>query len=370
MSYVPSYLKLQASGELSRRIEQLYSLLAACTICPHDCGNNRLNNELARCYSGLLPIVSSATVHFGEEPALVGTRGVGNIFFGNCNLRCVYCQNYLISQNHIEERKNEITLERLAETMLDLQHKGVHSIGFVSPTHFVPQIVAAVDIAARSGLHLPLIYNTNSYDSVEVLRLLEGVIDIYLPDLKYADEEAGYQYSKIRRYPAVARAAIREMHRQVGNTLVYGDDGLVKRGLIIRHLVLPNDLAGSREALRWIRDEIGPHTTLSVMAQYFPTHKALTMPLVDRRIRESEYHRVLAELDKLEMDQGWIQDYEASEYYRPEFEDRDRPFKGDIDNEDGPDARGAGGAVQVNASPAGSQTFQSERHPNEHQRND
>jgi len=331
----PSYLALLESGELPVRVSKLNALLASCTVCPHDCGNNRLKNEIARCYSGLLPIVSSATVHFGEEPALVGTKGVGNIFFGNCNLRCVYCQNFLISQNHLEERKNEVSLERLAEMMLELQEKGVHSIGFVSPSHFVPQIISAVAIAARAGLRLPLIYNTNAFDSVEVLRLLDGIIDIYLPDLKYADEQMGYEYSKIRDYPGVAHAAIKEMHRQVGSDLVYDDAGLVQRGLIIRHLVLPNDLAGSRESLRWIRDELGPHTTLSIMAQYFPTHRALTMPLVDRKIRESEYLRVLSELDKLGMDHGWIQDYEASEYYRPEFEDRDRPFKGEIDNETG-----------------------------------
>ena len=332
MSLTPSYLELLATGELSRRVERLTALLVSCTVCPHDCGNNRLKNEIARCYSGLLPIVSSATVHFGEEPALVGTRGVGNIFFGNCNLRCVYCQNYLISQNHLEERKNEVSLDRLAAMMLELQEKGVHSIGFVSPSHFVPQIIAAVEIAARSGLHLPLIYNTNAFDSVEVLRLLDGIVDIYLPDLKYADDMMGYEYSRIKDYPSVAHAAIKEMHRQVGGHLVYDDDGLVRRGLIIRHLVLPNDLAGSRESLRWIREELGPHTTLSIMAQYFPTHKALTMPLVDRKIRESEYLRVVAELEKFDMDHGWIQDFEASEYYRPEFEDRDRPFKGEIDN--------------------------------------
>ncbi len=334
---LPSYIRLLKSGELSLRVEKLNALLESCTVCPHDCGNNRLKNEVARCYSGLLPVVSSYTVHFGEEPALVGTSGVGNIFFGNCNLRCVYCQNYLISQNHIVERKNEVSLDRLAGMMLELQEKGVHSIGFVSPSHFVPQIVSAVEIAARAGLHLPLIYNTNAYDSVQVLRLLDGVFDIYLPDVKYADDQAGHDYSKIRNYTSIARAALVEMHRQVGTDLQFDEDGLVQRGLIIRHLVLPNDLAGSRETLRWIRDTLGAHTTLSVMAQYFPTHKALTTPLLDRKIRESEYLRVLTELEKLGMDHGWIQDFEASEYYRPEFEDRDRPFKGGIDNDEEPE---------------------------------
>jgi putative pyruvate formate lyase activating enzyme len=306
-------------------------MLSSCTVCPHDCGNNRLQGEIARCYSGLLPIVSAYTPHFGEEPALVGTGGVGNIFFGNCNLRCVYCQNSLISQNHREERKNEVSIERLAAMMLELQEKGCHEIGLVSPTHFVPQIVAALCIAAEGGLALPLIYNTNAYDSVEVLRLLDGIIDIYLPDLKYADDDMGYAYSKVGEYARHARAAVVEMHRQVGSE-VRMEDGLIRRGLIIRHLVLPNDIAGSAESLRWIRDTLGERTTLSVMAQYFPTHKALTTPLLDRKIRQGEYEKVLSLLDRLGMDNGWAQEFEASEYYRPEFEDRSRPFKGDADN--------------------------------------
>ncbi len=307
-------------------------MLSSCTICPHNCGNDRQKNELARCYSGLLPIVSAATPHFGEEPALVGAHGVGNIFFGNCNLRCIYCQNYLISQNHREERKNEVSFERLAGMMLELQSQGCESIGFVSPTHFVPQIIRSLEIAASDGLRLPLIYNTNAYDSVEVLKLLDGIIDIYLPDLKYSDEEMGYRYSKVRDYPRFAREAIKEMHRQVGSELVV-EEGLVKRGLIIRHLVLPNDIAGSKDSLRWIQRELGDQTTLSIMSQYFPAHKALTTPLLDRKIREGEYERVLGMLDALDLNNGWAQDYAASEYYRPEFEDRERPFKGGAENE-------------------------------------
>jgi len=333
MSYVPSYISLHKSGELRSRVEALEKMLERCSICPHDCGNNRVKDELARCYSGYLPIVSAYTAHYGEEPALVGANGVGNIFFGNCNLRCVYCQNYLISQNAKEERKNQVSFERLAEMMLELQAKGCHEIGFVSPTHFVPQIIRSLEIAVGRGLSLPLIYNTNAYDSVEVLRLLDGIIDIYLPDLKYSDEEMGNQYSKIKEYPRHARAAIQEMHRQVGSTLFLGDDGLVKRGLIIRHLVLPNDIAGSRDALKWVESELGPRTTLSVMSQYFPTHRAATTPLLDRKIRQGEYERVLAMLDALAMEHGWAQEFEASEYYRPEFEDRERPFKGQAEND-------------------------------------
>src|ERR1700704_916987 len=223
-----SYLRLLRSGELRRRVEALEALLERCTVCPRDCLNNRLQDEIAACYSGRLPIVSSYTPHFGEEPALVGTHGAGNIFFGNCNLRCVYCQNYQISQTHKEQIKNEVTHERLAEMMLELQARGCHNINFVSPTHFAPQMARAILLAAEQGLRLPIVYNTNAYDSVEVLQLLDGVVDIYLSDLKYAEDDAGYLYSKVRGYRECSRAAIAEMYRQMGDKLIYDQDGLLQ----------------------------------------------------------------------------------------------------------------------------------------------
>src|SRR5207253_11294252 len=219
---------------LERRVLLLEKLLERCRVCPRDCLNNRLNDEIAACYSGRLPIVSSYTAHFGEEPALVGTLGAGNIFFGNCNLRCVYCQNYQISQTHREQRKNQITHERLADMMLELQSRGCHNINFVSPTHFAPQMARAILIAAAKGLRLPIVYNTNAYDSVEVLQLLDRIVDVYLPDLTYAYNAAGYLYSKVRSYKDCARAAISVMYSHMGDELVFGDDGLLKRGLVIR----------------------------------------------------------------------------------------------------------------------------------------
>jgi putative pyruvate formate lyase activating enzyme len=254
----PGYLRLLAENKFEERVEKLEAMLGSCTVCPKDCGNDRLRDEIAACYSGRLPIVSSYTAHFGEEPVLSGTGGAGNIFFGNCNLRCVYCQNYQISQAWKEQRKNEITHERLAEMMLELQARGCHNIGFVSPTHFAPQMARAILIAARQGLKLPIIYNTNAYDSVEVLKLLDGIVDIYLPDLKYADSAAGFQFSKVRDYATHARNAIEEMHRQMGDELVFGEDGLLKRGLLIRLLVLPNDIAEIEQNLRWIRAQPSP----------------------------------------------------------------------------------------------------------------
>src|SRR6267154_1699099 len=252
----PSYLRLLDQGELPGRIEALEALLERCTVCPRDCLNNRLKDEIAACYSGRLPIVSSYTAHFGEEPALVGKHGAGNIFFGNCNLRCVYCQNYQISQTHKEQLKNEITHERLAEMMLELQARGCHNINFVSPTHFAPQMARSILLAAEQGLRLPIVYNTNSYDSVEVLKLLDGIVDVYLPDLKYSEDDAGREYSKVSEYVRHSRAALAEMHRQMGDSLQYDETGLLKRGLIIRLLVLPNDIAGIGESLQWIRREL------------------------------------------------------------------------------------------------------------------
>lgn len=327
----PKYLKLLAENRLAERVEALEALLASCTVCPKDCGNDRLAGEIAACYSGRLPIVSSYTAHFGEEPCLSGKHGAGNIFFGNCNLRCVYCQNYQISQTWKEQKKNEVTHERLAEMMLELQVRGCHNIGLVSPTHFAPQMARAILIAAENGLRLPIVYNTNAYDSVEVLRLLEGIVDVYLPDLKYADAEAGFQYSKIRDYPLYARAAIKEMHRQMGSELVFDDNGLLKRGLLIRLLVLPNDIAGLEENLRWIRDDLGPRTAISLMAQYYATNKAATDPryiLLSRRISEVEWFEAVSLLETLGIEEGFMQEYEsASFYYRPNFEDKNEPFK-------------------------------------------
>lgn len=344
----PKYLKLLAANKLKARVEKLDALLASCTVCPKDCGNDRLNDEIAACYSGRLPIVSSYTAHFGEEPVLSGTHGAGNIFFGNCNLRCVYCQNYQISQSaeartlvraskavtalsSVQASTKQVTHERLAEMMLELQDRGCHNIGFVSPTHFAPQMARAILIAAEHGLRLPIVYNTNAYDSVEVLKLLDGIVDIYLPDLKYADSDAGFQYSKVRDYAVHARAAIKEMHRQMSSELVFGDDGLLKRGLLIRLLVLPNDIAGLEENLRWIRDELGPQTAVSLMAQYYAANKAATDDryiLLSRRISEREWFEAVSLLEDLGMEEGFMQEYEsASYYYRPDFTDADEPFK-------------------------------------------
>lgn len=326
----PSYTELLRTGELASRVERLMDMLRVCRICPRDCDVNRLNNEVAACYSGLQPIVSTYTPHFGEEPALVGTRGAGNVFLGLCNLRCVYCQNYQISQRFKEQRQNEVSFERLAEIFIELQEQGCHNINWVSPTHFAPQLAKSLLIAARSGLRLPIVYNTNAYDSVDVLKLLDGIVSVYLPDLKYSDDVAGREYSKVTEYVRHSRAAIREMYRQMGDALEYDERGLLRRGLIIRLLVLPNDIAGIFESLRWIREELSPNVAVSLMAQYFPTNKVALerYPLISRKIRWSEWLTAIEQMESLGMDEGWQQDFDsASEYYRPDFGNAKVPFE-------------------------------------------
>ncbi len=327
MKFKPSYLTLLESGEFENRIKQADEILKSCVSCPRNCLVDRTNGELGVCQSGDLPVVSSYTPHFGEEPVLVGANGVGNIFFGNCNLRCVFCQNYVISQNYKIEKKNEVSIERLAEIMIELQNKNCSSIGLVSPTHFSATIIKSIKIAAENGLHLPIIYNTNGYDSVEMLKLYDGIIDIYLPDFKWGMNEEGREFSKVKDYFDQAKLALLEMHRQVGSRLIYDND-IVVRGLIIRHLVMPNGLAESENIFKFISREIDPKIHVSLMAQYYPTNKAQTNILLDRKISFSEYARATSLLEKYGLLNGWVQEMEANENYRPHFEEnRVNPFK-------------------------------------------
>jgi putative pyruvate formate lyase activating enzyme len=329
--YEPGYVSLLRSGELEDRVEKLYSMLASCTVCPRDCGNDRLKNVLASCASGLNPVVSSHTAHFGEEPVLSGARGAGNIFLGNCNLRCVYCQNWQISQSYSEQRHNEVTVERLAEMMLELEGRGCHNIGFVSPTHFAPQMARAILLAARAGLRLPIVYNTNAYDAVPVLKLLEGVVDVYLPDFKYADNAAGWLFSKVPDYADRSREALVEMYRQKGSTLSFGEDGLLKSGLLVRMLVLPNNAAGIAESLAWIAETLSPRVAISLMAQYYPIHRAADnqkYAALNRSITAGEWEEALAAMAACGMENGFQQELDtANRYYRPDFTDRETPFQ-------------------------------------------
>jgi len=326
MKFIPSYKKLLESGELKRRAEIAYNDLFSCTCCPIDCKVNRIEGEFGICVSGHLPIVSSYTPHFGEEPVLSGTKGAGNIFFGNCNLKCVYCQNHEISQNYKSERLHQVSHERLAEIMLELQNRNCHNIGLVSPTHFSSTILKSIYLAAEQGLNLPIIYNTNGYDSVEMLKLYDEVIDIYLPDIKYANDEYAKKYSHVDNYFEHTKKAVKEMFNQVGDKLVY-QNGVVVRGLIIRHLVLPNDLSETEKVFRFIAEELSPDVYISLMSQYYPTHKAHKDILINRTLRYSEYQRALELLDKYGLHNGWIQEMESPSNYLPSFnKDRVNPF--------------------------------------------
>lgn len=322
----PSYLALYRSGELEHRAQALEARLASCDICPRECRVNRLENERGFCSSGYLPVVSNACDHHGEEPAISGTKGTGAVFFGNCNLRCLYCQNYQISQDRTHQQGKEMPFHALAERIIYLQNTlGCHNISFISPSHFIPQLVRAVLEAVPLSLRVPLVYNTNGYDSLDSLKELEGIIDIYLPDIKYASDKWARKFSQAPKYVALAHTAIKEMHRQVGD-LVVDEAGLAQRGLIVRHLILPNDLAGSRDSLSWLAHEISPTVTVSIMAQYYPTHRAPRAPLLSRRIAAKEYQAVLDLLDELGLENGWVQELDAAENYQPDFEREGHPF--------------------------------------------
>ncbi len=323
----PAYLSLYKTGELKKRAQRLNARLACCDICPRKCGVNRLKGETKFCHCGVLPIVASYCDHHGEEPALSGTMGSGTIFFGNCNLRCIYCQNHQISQNHEYQKKNEVSTERLAEMMLHLQDRfGCHNINLVSPSHFVPQIIEALLEAVPMGLNIPLLYNTNGYDSLETLEELDGVIDIYLPDLKYSDNRIAKALSQATEYVKHSRDAIGEMWRQAGE-LRTDKAGIAISGVIVRHLILPGGLAGSRDSLTWLAREVSPRITISAMSQYHPQHKAYNHPKLSKTITDAEYDEVLEIMNILGFEYGWFQGKGADKVYLPDFEREGHPFE-------------------------------------------
>ena len=283
------YINLYKTGKLRERIEKAQNLLKQCRICPRRCKVNRFENKLGVCKVGRLPKVSSYNPHFGEELPLVGMHGSGTIFVTSCNLGCVFCQNYEIS--HLGEGF-EVSSERFAQMMIELQNMGCHNINFVTPTHVVPQILEALLIAVREGLKIPLVYNTGGYDLVETLQLLEGVFDIYMPDFKFSDSEVAARLCKARDYPQVAMKAIKEMHRQVGG-LVVDERGIAERGLIVRHLIMPNGLAGTRKVMQFLAQEISSNTYVNIMDQYRPCGLAHKYPEINRRISCDEYENAL-----------------------------------------------------------------------------
>ncbi|MEO0115257.1 MAG: radical SAM protein [candidate division WOR-3 bacterium] len=293
----PAYLSIDLKVKKDRALE----LLKNCQLCPRECKVNRLEGEIGYCQTGRYAIVSSFGPHFGEEPELVGTNGSGTIFFAYCNLSCQYCQNYDISQLGYGQVTNA---NELAKMMLSLQKMGCHNINLVSPTHIVAQFLEALVIAKEKGLRLPIVYNTGGYDSIQTLRLLEGVVDIYMPDAKYSDSELAQKYSKAPDYFAINQRAIKEMYRQVGD-LVTDEKGVAVRGLLVRHLVLPNRLAGSFKVLEFIANEISKDTYVNIMAQYRPCYRADRYLELARRITHFEYQEVIDYARKLGLHRGF-----------------------------------------------------------------
>jgi len=288
-TFQPGYLKLHEAGELSPRIEALWAKLESCDVCPHKCGVNRLQDKKGICQTGKKAKISSFGPHFGEESPLVGRYGSGTIFFTHCNLLCIFCQNYDIS--HLGEGY-EVDEEKIAEIMLSLQNLGCHNINFVTPTHVMPQIVKALPFAIEQGLNVPLVYNTGGYDSVDTLELLDGIFDIYMPDLKYSDDKIAQRYCSAKDYSKVVRSTIKMMQKQVGD-LVIDERGIALKGLLIRHLILPEDLAGTYHAMKFIAEEISKNTYVNLMDQYRPCFKANDYPPLDRRITQKEFIRAI-----------------------------------------------------------------------------
>lgn len=318
------YPELYENGELLKRIREGYARLAACDLCPHACGVNRRKGEVGRCGSGRLARIASANLHQGEEPPISGHRGSGTIFLSGCTLSCRFCQNFPISQL---KNGSDVTPRALAGKMVGLQARGAHNINFVTPSHFTPQILAALYIAIRNGFRLPLVWNTSGYESLETLRLLDGVVDVYLPDMKYAEEAPAIRFSGAPDYPAVNRRAIAEMLRQVGH-LETDEAGIARRGLIIRHLVLPHGNAGSVDTLLWIAQNLGIDTHIALMSQYFPADKAPQVPGIERKITCAEYADAVEALEENGLENGWVQDEPEEPYRFTHADDADLTDKG------------------------------------------
>ncbi|MFA4989270.1 MAG: radical SAM protein [Candidatus Omnitrophota bacterium] len=310
-SEYPAYLKSYHNGYLDKIIKKLFQCLESCAICPRKCRVNRINGKQGFCKTGLKPQVYSYMAHHGEEPPVSGVKGSGTIFFSNCNMACLYCQNYEFSQ---AGAGREVGFEELAGFMLELQKMGCHNINLVTPTHILPQILKSLKIAIPAGLKIPLVYNSGGYELPEIIKLLEGIIDIYMPDMRYADAEAAIQFSAASGYPEYNRKAVKEMHRQVGIAQI-DEEGIIKRGLIIRHLVLPNNLSGTEKIMRFIAEDLSGDTYISLMSQYLPYHKAAECRAINRRLRLKEYAEAKEIMARHGLSNGWTQDAYGAERF-------------------------------------------------------
>lgn len=319
-------IKQQLETFNSKEYSHLLEPLRQCRLCPRNCGANRFSNKLGYCQSDTSFYISSICIHGGEEPPISGVNGICNIFFGHCNLQCVYCQNHQISDNQDAFAARNWTLKAVLTEIIHCLDAGCKGVGFVSPSHFVPQIRVIVQALHDLGLHPPIVYNTNSYDSVDTLKKIEDMVDIWLPDFKYMDSGLSKKYSDAGDYPEIAGKAIKEMYRQKGSSLITDDDGVAERGILIRHLVLPGQVQNSIEVLRFIAEEISTSIHISLMSQYHPTFSVHDEPPLNRPLYQEEYFEVVDEFYRLGFRNGFIQDLESYENYRPDF-NREHPFE-------------------------------------------
>ena len=300
-----SYIELSRSGELQERVAILSSFYKKCTLCPHKCGADRTRGETGICGQGDRAVIASYNSHHGEEPPISGSSGSGTIFFSGCTGRCIFCQNYPISQLGTG---NIVTEEHIAEKMIELQERGCHNINLVTPTHFIPSIVSALLIAVSMGLNIPIVYNTSGYERAEILKLLDGIVDIYLPDAKYADNTIAKRISGFSRYVDFNRDALIEMFNQVGNIRT-NEEGIAVKGLLVRHLILPEDMSGTDDVLKFLSESISPDIYISLMDQYFPAYKAVKHKKLSRRIYKDEYNNALDSFNRHGLHNGWIQEH-------------------------------------------------------------
>ncbi len=300
----PAYLEAYSKGKLSKIIDETFNMLKCCCICPRKCKANRIEDKKGFCKTGLKPRVYSFIPHHGEEPPISGKNGSGTIFFSNCNMSCVYCQNYEFSQGG---EGKDVDFEKLARIMLELQQIGCHNINFVTPTHVMPQILKALELAIPQGLKIPLVYNTGGYELVEIIKLLDGIVDIYLPDMRYADPDAAMKFSAAAGYHRYNQEALKEMQRQVGIADI-DDEGIIQRGIIIRHLILPGNISGTDKIMKFIAENLSKDTYISLMSQYMPCYKASQFKEINRRITYQEYEEAQGTMHKYGLYNGWIQE--------------------------------------------------------------
>lgn len=302
------------------------TLLRDCDLCPRECHADRLNGEEGYCRSTAGFNIASICIHRGEEPVISGENGICNIFFTHCNLRCTYCQNFQISDNDSDQSGSEMNLEEAVDRIIGVLRKGINRVGFVSPSHNIPQLLQLVREVQTRGFRPVWVYNSNGYDKVETLMMLEGIIDVYLPDLKYMDASLGNSFSDVPDYPEVAAKALKEMFRQKGSTLILDEKGGAESGMVVRHLVLPGHVQNSINVLSFLAEELSPRIHISLMAQYYPTPRVRNHPHLARRITQAEYQEVVGIMESLGMYNGWVQEFDSSDFYQPDF-NRDHPFE-------------------------------------------